>query len=139
MPDPGERSEPVSSAALDAIFAALAHPARRQILVSLYARGSVMSAGEIADRFKCSWPTTTRHLAVLKEANLLASGRQGRYHLYALRSAVAVRAAEWVLSWAAPAADRPASTNRPDWTGLPYAAMRNAMPPEDDPSNPSDE
>ena len=41
------------------MFGALAHPARRQIIVSLFARNGIMTAGEIADRFKHSRPTTT--------------------------------------------------------------------------------
>jgi len=122
MADPAARSRPVPSAVLDAVFGALAHPARRQILVSLYARGGVMTAGEIADRFKCSWPTTTRHLAVLKKAKLLRVGKRGRYRLYALSRSSAVRAAGWVLSWAAPDAE-----------------PRNAMPPRDDPDDDSDD
>jgi len=43
-----------------------------------------MTAGEIADRFSCSWPTTTRHLRVLERAGLVsveASGRERRYRL----------------------------------------------------------
>ena len=128
MAEGSGRSRPVPSAVLDAVFGALAHPARRQILVSLFARGGVMTAGEIADRFKCSWPTTTRHLAVLTEAKLLESGKQGRYRLYTLSTPVAVRVARWVLSWAA--VDPDPGAERPDWTRQPYANMRNAVPPK---------
>jgi hypothetical protein len=52
--------------ALQAVFA-LAHPARRQILLTVYFRGE-MSAGQIAGRFAHAWPTTTRHLRVLESA-----------------------------------------------------------------------
>ena len=68
---------------LEAVFAALAHASRRHILVVLKARGG-MTAGEIADRFACSWPTTTRHLRQLEDAGLVtvhADGRQRRYEL----------------------------------------------------------
>lgn len=47
-----------------------------------------MTAGQIADRFSCSWPTTTRHLRVLEEAGLVTvekSGRERRYRLAAGR------------------------------------------------------
>lgn len=71
-------------AGLEAVFAALAHASRRHILVVLNARGGSMTAGEIADRFACSWPTTTRHLRQLEDAGLVtvvADGRQRRYEL----------------------------------------------------------
>ena len=69
---------------LEAVFAALAHASRRHILIVLHVRGGSMTAGEIADRFGCSWPTTTRHLRQLEEAGLVtvqAEGRQRHYHL----------------------------------------------------------
>lgn len=58
-----------------------------------------MSAGEIADRFKHSWPTTTRHLGVLEKANLLRVDREGRQRIYSLRSERVIRAAEWLLEF----------------------------------------
>jgi DNA-binding transcriptional ArsR family regulator len=65
----------------DAVFAALAHPARRQILLSVHYRGTA-NAGEIAHRFECSWPTTSRHLATLVASGLLNVCRQGRTRVY---------------------------------------------------------
>ena len=53
---------------VEAVFAALAHPSRRQILLVLRFRGGEMLAGEIAERFACAWPTTTRHLRILESA-----------------------------------------------------------------------
>lgn len=69
---------------LEQVFGALAHPARRRILLVLHARGDRMRAGEIAERFACSWPTTTRHLGVLREAGLVRVEREGRERLYRL-------------------------------------------------------
>lgn len=43
-----------------------------------------MTAGEIARRFSCSWPTTTRHLRVLEGAGLVATERRGREIVYRL-------------------------------------------------------
>lgn len=43
-----------------------------------------MSAGDIADRYACSWPTTTRHLRVLLEAGLVVVEKRGRERLYKL-------------------------------------------------------
>lgn len=61
---------------------AIAHPARRQILMTIHFRGGEMSAGDIAARFRHSWPTTTRHLRVLEEAGLLSSRQEGRVRTY---------------------------------------------------------
>lgn len=71
-------------AELDAVFSALAHRARRQILMTLYFRGGTMSAGDIAGRFAHAWPTTTRHLKVLEEAGLVTVERRGQARLYRL-------------------------------------------------------
>ena len=43
-----------------------------------------MTAGEIADRFACSWPTTTRHLRVLEAAGLVCVEKRGRERIYRL-------------------------------------------------------
>ena len=43
-----------------------------------------MSAGEIAERFGCTWPTTSRHLAVLREAGLVTVEPRGRERDYVL-------------------------------------------------------
>ena len=69
---------------LDAVFRALAHPTRRQILTVLRARGGTMTSGQLADRFDCAWPTTTRHLKVLADAGLVAVTRSGRQRIYSL-------------------------------------------------------
>ncbi|HXG65008.1 MAG TPA: metalloregulator ArsR/SmtB family transcription factor [Blastocatellia bacterium] len=71
---------------LEAVFSALAHPARRQILLALRFRGGEMTAGEIAERFSCSWPTTTRHLRVLESAGLVSVEKKGRERLYRLNA-----------------------------------------------------
>ncbi len=70
---------------LDRVFNALAHPQRRQILTLLLARGGSVRAGDIARRFACSWPTTTRHLRALEDAGLVAVESQGRERIYALQ------------------------------------------------------
>ncbi len=65
----------------DEVFAALAHPARRQILLSVHYRGT-SNAGDIARRFDCSWPTTSRHLATLVSSSLLHVSKHGRERVY---------------------------------------------------------
>ena len=69
-------------AELTDVLTALSHPARRQILMTIHFRGGEMSAGEIADRFAHSWPTTTRHLRVLEEAGLVTATQDGRARIY---------------------------------------------------------
>ena len=69
----------------DRVFAALAHPARRQILLSVHYRGACR-AGDIARRFECSWPTTSRHLATLVDSGLLKVESRGRERVYSAHS-----------------------------------------------------
>src|SRR5262249_20633709 len=71
---------------LDIVFRALAHESRRHVLVVLNARGGEMTAGEIAKRFACSWPTTSRHLKILVDAGLIGVERRGREWVYVLLS-----------------------------------------------------
>jgi DNA-binding transcriptional ArsR family regulator len=84
-------------AALDAVVAALAHPARRQILLTIHFRGSA-TAGEIAGRFAHKWPTTSRHLRVLEEAGLVRQERRGRTRVYTVDKARLALLTEW-LGW----------------------------------------
>ena len=84
-------------AALDAVVAALAHPARRQILLTIHFRGAA-TAGEIAGRFAHKWPTTTRHLRVLEDAGLVRHERRGRTRVYTVDKTRLVLVSEW-LGW----------------------------------------
>lgn len=43
-----------------------------------------MTAGEIAARFDCSWPTTSRHLRQLELAGLIQAEARGRERIYSL-------------------------------------------------------
>lgn len=70
---------------VDAVFDALAHAVRRHILLVLHFRGGQMTAGDIASRFQCKWPTVTRHLRVLVDAGLIEVEKEGRERLYCLR------------------------------------------------------
>ena len=81
------------------VFSALAHSSRRHILLTLHFRGGRMSAGEIADRFACSWPTTTRHLNILRESGLISVDKVGRERVYTLeRDKLSQIVGEW-LGW----------------------------------------
>jgi DNA-binding transcriptional ArsR family regulator len=54
------------------------------VLQVLYAHGGSMTAGDVAARFSHSWPTTSRHVAKLVAAGLLAVRRDGRERHYEL-------------------------------------------------------
>lgn len=90
MPESSHGTEPIPDdpvqrlEAVDAVFSALAHASRRQILLVIHHRGGRMASGEIARRFGCSWPTTTRHLRILEEAGLVRVTREGRGRVYGL-------------------------------------------------------
>lgn len=64
------------------MFAALAHDARRHILVLLATLGGELPSGYLAKKFAHSWPTTTRHLRVLETAGLVEVRREGRSSFY---------------------------------------------------------
>src|SRR5215813_9827066 len=66
-----------------AIFRALADPTRRQILQEL--KNGELAAGEIANRFTISGPSISRHLTILKHAELITERRDGNYILYHLQ------------------------------------------------------
>jgi len=66
------------------VFRALADPTRRQILQEL--KAGELPAGEIASRFDISAPSISRHLAILKSADLVDERRQGNRILYRLEA-----------------------------------------------------
>src|ERR1700757_2232521 len=68
--------------AYESVFGALAHAARRRVLLTIYFNGGSMTAGEIAAIFNHAWQTTTRHLRVLETAGLLTHEKQGRMRIY---------------------------------------------------------
>ncbi len=45
-----------------------------------------MTSGELADRFDCTWPTTSRHLTVLADAGILTVTKTGRQRNYTLQT-----------------------------------------------------
>jgi DNA-binding transcriptional ArsR family regulator len=64
------------------IFRALADPTRRQILKAL--RDTDLRAGEIVDMFTISAPSVSRHLSILKAAQLVSERRDGNSIIYRL-------------------------------------------------------
>jgi DNA-binding transcriptional ArsR family regulator len=68
--------------AVSRIFRALADPTRRQILQELKKRE--LAAGEIAACFSISGPSISRHLSILKSADLVSERREGNRIFYRL-------------------------------------------------------
>ncbi|WP_421915486.1 ArsR/SmtB family transcription factor [Mesorhizobium sp.] len=62
---------------MDAVFRALADPTRRQLLDSLYERNGQTLNG-LCERMDMTRQAVTKHLAILEEANLVATIRKGR-------------------------------------------------------------
>ena len=73
---------------------ALADPIRREIL-ELLKRGR-LSAGEIAERFPVTAASISRHLSVLKDAELIRDTRVGKYIYYDLNASVLEEILLWI-------------------------------------------
>src|SRR5215510_8186497 len=84
--------------AYEAVFTALAHPARRRIMLTLNFEGGSMTAGQIADVFDHAWPTTTRHIQVLEAAGLITQEQRGRVRLYHINRSRLELVQDW-LAW----------------------------------------
>ncbi|WP_027627874.1 autorepressor SdpR family transcription factor [Ruminiclostridium cellobioparum] len=68
------------------VFKALGDPTRREILKLL--REKDMSAGEISENFNMSKPAITKHLDILREAELISSEKKGLYVIYSINISV---------------------------------------------------
>ena len=88
------------------VFGALAHPARRRVLLAVYFNGGAMTAGEIAAMFAHAWQTTTRHLQVLEAAGLLTHERQGRMRIYRIERKRLALVSDWLAHFQAPVRNR---------------------------------
>jgi len=73
---------------------ALADPTRREILNLL--KSGRLAAGEITDRFPVSAAAISRHLSVLKEAELIRDCREGKYIYYELNASVLEELMLWL-------------------------------------------
>lgn len=75
-------------------FKALSDPTRREILNLL--KSGKMSAGEIEAHFDMSFAAVSRHLSVLKEADLVRDERSGKYIYYKLNASVLEEMLLWL-------------------------------------------
>lgn len=73
---------------------ALADPIRREILSLL--KDKRMSAGEIADHFPVTDASISRHLSVLKDADLVRDTREGKFIYYELNASVLEEIMLWI-------------------------------------------
>ena len=73
---------------------AIADPIRRQILEML--KAGRLSAGEIAERFPVTGASVSRHLSVLKEADLIRDSREGKFIYYELNASVLEEIMLWL-------------------------------------------
>jgi DNA-binding transcriptional ArsR family regulator len=76
-------------------FKALADPTRRKILALL--RRGEQTAGALAERFEMSKPSMSHHFAVLKEADLITSRREGQQIWYSLNTTVLEDVMAWTM------------------------------------------
>jgi DNA-binding transcriptional ArsR family regulator len=72
--------------AFNAVFKALSDPSRREIL-RILSRGE-RTAGELASSFDMTKPSMSHHFAILKEADLIQSRREGQQIIYSLNTTV---------------------------------------------------
>lgn len=75
---------------------ALSDPIRRQILEML--KAGRMAAGEIAEKFPVSGAAISKHLTVLKEADLIRDAREGKFIYYELNASVLEEVMLWLVA-----------------------------------------
>lgn len=80
--------------ALQRTLRALADPIRREILKLL--KDGRMAAGEIAEHFPVTAASISRHLAVLREAELIRDKREGKFIYYELNASVLEEILLWI-------------------------------------------
>ena len=73
---------------------ALSDPIRREILNLL--KAGPMAAGDIAGKFDVTGAAVSRHLAVLKEADLIRDNRDGKFIFYELNASVLEEILLWI-------------------------------------------
>ena len=74
---------------------ALSDPIRREILELL--KSGRLSAGEIAEKFPVSGAAISKHLSVLKEADLIRDAREGKFIYYELNTSVLEDVMLWLV------------------------------------------
>jgi DNA-binding transcriptional ArsR family regulator len=120
----------------DDVFAVIAEATRRDILVSL--RSGDKAVGELVEELAASQPTISKHLKVLREADLVSMRAQGQKRYYALNPKPLAGVASWLETFdvgpAKPAAEAatPARSPRGRAAGQPGAAGQGAAKKQPD-------
>ena len=73
---------------------ALSDPIRREILAQL--KGGRLSAGQIGEKFPVSGAAVSKHLSVLKDADLIRDTREGKFIYYELNTSVLEEVMLWL-------------------------------------------
>ena len=87
------------------VFKALSDPTRREILKLL--KNKDMNAGEISDQFNMSKPSISKHLDILREAELISSKKQGQFIIYSINTTILQEVLGEFLSLDSRLEDRP--------------------------------
>lgn len=92
------------------VFKALSDPTRREVL-RLLSRGE-RTAGELAEPFDMSKPSMSHHFAVLRDADLIRSRREGQQLIYSLNTTVVQDVMALVLELLGRTSDDPPLENK---------------------------
>ena len=75
---------------------AMSDPVRREILDML--KSGRLPAGEISEKFPISAAAISKHLSVLKDADLIRDTREGKFIYYELNTSVLEEVMLWISS-----------------------------------------
>lgn len=89
-------NEEVKQVAIQNTLRALSDPIRREILDLL--KGGRLSAGEIVAHFDITGAAISRHLSVLKDADLIRDTREGKFIYYELNTSVLEDIMLWIAT-----------------------------------------
>lgn len=89
----------ISESELDAVFHALAHPARRRLMRHMAERGEARVT-ELAEEFDVSLNQVSKHLKILEGAGLMRRRREGREHLCSPDLRALMQARSWMDAYA---------------------------------------
>ena len=81
----------------NAVFKALADPTRRRIVQML--KAGPLTSGDIAEKFPSAWATISRHLGLLRDAEVIVAERHGNSIRYELNATVLQELIAHIFDW----------------------------------------